>query len=60
MGILRKYAHDHQDSRTYAGAIAGAILEGRAREFALERGLYVIEQAGDNVRITAPASPAAW
>ena len=60
MRILRDYADKHQENRIYIGAIAGAMIEERARKFALESGLYVIEQTGEQVRITAPARPAAW
>jgi len=57
---LRVYADKHNDTRKYAGAAAGALFNKDARAFALESGIYVIEQTGDTVRIEAPEKPAFW
>ena len=57
---LRDYADKHNDKRKYAGAVAGALINKNAREYALESGMYVIEQSGDTVRIEAPEKPSFW
>jgi hypothetical protein len=40
--------------------MAGATVEDRAREYALENGIYVIEQTGDTIRIKAPSALTYW
>jgi hypothetical protein len=57
---LRVYADKHNDTRKYAGAAAGALINKNAREYALGNGIYVVEQAGDTVRIEAPEKPSFW
>ncbi|MCL2068213.1 MAG: hypothetical protein FWG99_12215 [Treponema sp.] len=54
MEILRKVADRRKDTRKYQGALAGAIMEEPVRQYALEKGLYVIEQTGDTVMINVP------
>jgi hypothetical protein len=58
MEILRRYAGEHQDKRKYLGAVAGGIMSGQVRDFALKTGFYVLEQSGDTVKLTA--APAPW
>jgi predicted AAA+ superfamily ATPase len=60
MKIVREYADKRNDKRKYLAAVAGATIEGTAREYALESGIYVIEQTGDTVRIKAPPSLTYW
>jgi hypothetical protein len=43
----RRYADAKGDKRRFIGAVAGAVIEGESKEFALESGMYVIVQAGD-------------
>jgi hypothetical protein len=57
---LRSYADKHRDTRKYAGAVAGALINKNARDYALESGMYVIEQSGDTVQITAPEKLSFW
>ena len=57
---LRNYADTHNDFRKYAGAAAGALINKNAKDYALENGIYVVEQTGDSVRIEAPEKPAFW
>jgi hypothetical protein len=52
--ILRRHADRNHDSRRYQGAIAGAIMSEAVRRYILKKGLYVIEQTGDTVRINIP------
>jgi hypothetical protein len=33
------------------GAVAGAVIPGNVKAYALKHGLYVIEQTGDTIRI---------
>ena len=41
------------DKRRFIGAVAGAVIEGDAAEFAIENGLYVIVQSGEAFEIKA-------
>ena len=58
--ILRGYADKRNDKRIFAGAVAAALTNKNARDFALEIGMYVVEQTGDTVRIKAPEKPHYW
>jgi hypothetical protein len=60
--VLRGYKNKHNDKRKIHGAIAGAIMVNGVRDFALKKGVYVIEQTGDTVQITAPKGfkPGVW
>jgi hypothetical protein len=62
MEKLRRYAGEHGDSRKLLGAVAGAILPKESKDFALKNGFYVIEQAGDTVKIDIPDgfTPKEW
>jgi hypothetical protein len=55
MERLRKYSDKRNDKRKLYGAVAGAIFNTYARNFALKQGLYIIEQSGDTIKITAPS-----
>ena len=39
------------DKRRFVGAVAGAVVEGEAMDFAHENGMYVIVQSGKAVKI---------
>jgi predicted AAA+ superfamily ATPase len=54
MEILRRHADGKQDKRRYQGAIAGAVMSDEVRRYIEKKGLYVIEQTGDTVRISIP------
>ena len=54
MHKLRRYADKRQDRRRYQGAVAAAILRESLRAYILKQGFYLIEQAGDTVRINIP------
>jgi hypothetical protein len=60
MKTVREYADKRADKRKYIAAVAGATIEGTAREYALASGIYVIEQTGDMVRVKAPPSLTYW
>jgi hypothetical protein len=62
MKKLRYYADAHGDKRHLLGAVAGAIMPEGVKLFALKNGFYVVEQAGDTVRIDVPADfvPKKW
>jgi hypothetical protein len=55
MERLRKYSDKRNDKRKLYGAIAGAIFNSYAKNYALKQGLYIIEQSGDTVRIIEPS-----
>ena len=50
----RRLADLRGDKRRFIGAVAGAVIEGEAEEFAHENGLYVIVQSGEAVEILPP------
>ena len=54
MEILRRTADRQKDSRKLRGAAAGAIMGKAVKDYAVKKGLYVIEQTGDTVRIDIP------
>jgi hypothetical protein len=60
MTVLRQYANDHNDMRKYLAATAGALIDEKARIFALNNGMYVIEQSGDTVQIAKPETVKVW
>jgi hypothetical protein len=60
MEKLRTYSDKHNDKRKLYGALAGAIISDSARNYALKKGLYVIEQSGDTVTIIEPSGAKAW
>jgi hypothetical protein len=51
---MRKYANLHDDKRIFLGAVAGIVLIDEVKDYALSKGFYFIEYAGDNFFITAP------
>jgi hypothetical protein len=54
MEKLRQWADLHDDKRKLYGGVAGAIIPDNVRDYALKQGLYVIEQSGDTVNVSAP------
>ena len=54
MDVLRRRADDRKDTRTYMGAIAGAIMSQGVRECIVQNGFYAIEQSGDTMKIDVP------
>ena len=54
MEALRRYADGRNDTRTFQGAIAGAIMDDRVRNYIIKNGFYAIEQTGDTVKINIP------
>jgi hypothetical protein len=47
----RRRADFKGDKRRFIGAVAGAVIDGDAMEFAYKNGLYVIVQSGEAVEI---------
>ena len=60
--ILRRKADARNDTRKFRGAIAGAIMSEAVRNYSHKKGFYVIEQAGDTVKINLPKgfTPREW
>jgi hypothetical protein len=54
MEKLRKYADLRNDKRTYLGGVAAVIFSDSEKNYALEKGLYVIEPSGDTFNIIEP------
>jgi hypothetical protein len=47
--------------KTLYGAVAGIKMSRTTRDYAKKRGLFVLEPAGDSVKIEAPdGEPAVW
>jgi hypothetical protein len=60
MEKVRKYADLHDDKREFLSAIAATIVSKSSKEYALNKGLFVIEPAGEDVKITKPISAKVW
>jgi hypothetical protein len=61
MEKLRKYADLFGDRREFFGALAATIVRDKERDYALEKGFYVIEPSGEDVKVTKPNSkPRVW
>jgi uncharacterized coiled-coil protein SlyX len=58
METLSDCAAVRNDKRGYIGAIAGGIMSEEVKSYALKRGFYVLERAGDTMTIAA--TPEAW
>jgi len=58
---MRKYADLHGDKRSFLGAVAGVITTANVKDYALKRGFFVIEPAGETFLITPPNNkPKEW
>ena len=61
MEKYRAYANlRYNDRRAFFGALAAAVLPKDLKRRALRQGFYVIEPAGESLKITPPAEPKAW
>jgi hypothetical protein len=61
MEKLRAYADLYGDKRDFFGALAATIVTESPGNYALEKGFYVIEPAGEDVKVTKPGSrPKIW
>ena len=61
MEKIRKYADEHGDKRQFMGAMAATITDETTRNYALKKGLFVIEPSGEDVKVTKPeAEPRVW
>jgi hypothetical protein len=61
MEKVRKHADAYGDKREFLGAIAATIVNKSARDYALSKGLFVIEPSGENVKVIKPISePRIW
>ena len=54
MEKVRKFADENGDKRQFIGAIAAIITDKSTREYALKKGLFVIEPSGEDVKVTKP------
>jgi hypothetical protein len=54
MEKLRVYADLHSDKRIYLGAVAGMVFSESEKTYALKKGFYVVEPAGDTFNIIEP------
>jgi hypothetical protein len=61
MEKIRKYADEQGDKRQFMGAMAATITDKSTREYALKKGLFVIEPSGEDVKVTKPETePQVW
>jgi len=61
MEKIRKYADEHGDKRQFMGAMAATITDEATRNYALKKGLFVIEPSGEDVKVTKPeVEPRIW
>jgi hypothetical protein len=56
MGILRSFFDAAGDKRKLIGAVAGAVVDESVRPYVLRKGFYMLEQAGADMKISAPAN----
>jgi len=54
MEKIRKYADEHGDKREFLCAIAAMIVKSKPKEYALKKGLFVIEPSGEDVKVIKP------
>ena len=58
---MRVYADLHGDRRTFLGSVAGVVITANAKEYALGKGLFVIEPSGETFNIIPPnGQPKEW
>ena len=58
---MRKYANLHGDKRIFLGAVAGIVVTDEVRDYALSKGFYFLEYAGETFYITPPSGkPKEW
>jgi len=61
MEKIRKFADEHGDKRHFMGAMASTITDDSNRNYALKKGLFVIEPSGDDVKVIKPeGKPRVW
>ena len=63
LGIISEYNTKHNDSRKVLGAVAGGVVPQQVLDYAQKRGLYVLVQSGESVKIAKlPANfkPQEW
>jgi len=61
LGKMRKYADLRGYRQIFFGAVAGIVVTGETRDYALNQGLYLIEPAGDSFAIVPPVGePKEW
>jgi len=61
MEKIRKYADEHGDKRQFMGTMAATITDEPTRNYALKKGLFVIEPSGEDVKVTKPVvEPRVW
>jgi hypothetical protein len=61
MEKIRKFADEHGDTRKFIGAIAAIITDETTKNYALKKGLFVIEPSGEDVKVTKPeGEPKVW
>jgi hypothetical protein len=54
MGLIRRYPPAEVAGKELLGAMAGGLVDGGVREYAYERGFYVLELSGESVRLAPP------
>jgi len=61
MEKIRKYADEHGDKRQFMGAMAATITDENTRNHALNKGLFIIEPSGEDVKVIKPEKePRVW
>jgi hypothetical protein len=54
MEKIQKHADEHGDKRKFMGAMAAFITDESTKNYALKKGLFVMEPSGDDVKVTKP------
>jgi len=54
MEKIQNYADEHGDKRQFMGAMAAFNTDETTKNYALNKGLFVIEPRGEDVKVTKP------
>jgi hypothetical protein len=54
MQLIRKYPPAEVKGKKLVGAIVGAVVAPEAREYAEQKGFFVLELTGEDVRLLEP------
>jgi hypothetical protein len=59
---IREHACPPADSHKFIGCVAGAVVDETVKKYAHKKGLYVLEQSGDTLKLDVPDgfNPKVW
>jgi hypothetical protein len=59
---IRREAFPSDENRRFIGCVAGAVVDETVKKYAHKKGLYVLEQSGDTLKLDVPDgfTPRMW